>query len=148
LLRHNATQRKESDDLRQQLQGATENVVQSNASISVQIQNVIDQERRQAAEERRALLAQITSLINSQAEVQESRLVNKAVSIQRNVQGNTTVLKGSMMQYTQGMDNWNAREGQFLEEMATSSETLKSKLQDDWDVSSTHQTPIWRPLLT
>ncbi|KAJ8108139.1 hypothetical protein ONZ43_g6518 [Nemania bipapillata] len=142
LLRHNATQKKESDDLRQQLEGATENIMQSNASISIQIQNVIDEERKKAAEERRTLLAQITSLINSQAEVQESRLANKAASIQRNVQGNATALEGSMIQYTQGLDNWNAREGQFLEEIATSRETLKSKLQDDWNAANTHSTSI------
>ncbi|TGJ82425.1 hypothetical protein E0Z10_g6343 [Xylaria hypoxylon] len=142
LLKHNAAQRKESDDLREQLRGATEEIMQSNASISAQIQTVIDGERRQAAEERRTLLTQITSLINSQAEVQESRLANKAASIQRSVQENTSVLEGSMTQYAQGMDNWNAREGQFLDEIATSRETLKSKLKDDWTAANTHSTSI------
>ncbi|KAI0467189.1 P-loop containing nucleoside triphosphate hydrolase protein [Xylaria cf. heliscus] len=142
LLKHNAAQRKESDDLREQLQDATEIIKQSNASISIQIRNVIEQERRQAAEERRTLLSQITSLINSQADTQESRLANKAASIQRSVEENTTVLEGSMTQYAQGMDNWNAREGQFLDEIATSRETIKSKLQDDWTAANTHSTSI------
>ncbi|KAI0099243.1 P-loop containing nucleoside triphosphate hydrolase protein [Nemania sp. FL0031] len=142
LQRHNAAQRKESDELRQQLQSATKNIIQADASISEQIQNVIDEERRQAAEERRTLLAQITSLINSQAKVQESRLANKAVSIQRSVEGNAAALEGSMTQYTQGMDNWNTREGQFLEELATSRDTLKSKLQDDWNAANTQSTSI------
>ncbi|KAI0868982.1 P-loop containing nucleoside triphosphate hydrolase protein [Hypoxylon argillaceum] len=142
LLSHNAAQRKESDDLRKQLQGATENILQSNASISVQIQNVMDEERRKAAEERHTLLTQITSLINSQAEAQESRLANQAASIQRNVQGNATLLEEGMVQYTQGMDNWNIREAQFLEEIATSRETLKSKLRDDWNAANNHSTSI------
>ncbi|KAI0190882.1 kinesin motor domain-containing protein [Xylaria flabelliformis] len=142
LLRHNAAQRKESDDLREQLRGATEIITQSNASISMQIQNVIEQERRQAAEERSTLLAQITSLINSQAITRESRLANKAAFIQQSVQGNTTVLEESMTQYAQGMDDWNAREGQFLDEIATSRETIKSKLRDDWAAANTHSTSI------
>ncbi|KAI1751835.1 P-loop containing nucleoside triphosphate hydrolase protein [Xylaria castorea] len=142
LLRHNAAQKKESDDLREQLQGATETIAQSNASISMQIQNVIEQERRQATEERSTLLAQITSLINSQAVTRESRLASKAAFIQRSVQENTTVLEGSMTQYVQGMDNWNAREGQFLDEIATSRETIKSKLRDDWAAANTHSTSI------
>ncbi len=139
LLKHNAAQRKESDNLREQLHGATETITQSNASISAQIQSVIDEERRQAAEERRTLLTQITCLVNSQAEAQETRLANKAASIQRSVHENTTVLEGSMTQYAQGMDSWNAREGQFLDQIVTSRETLKYKLQDDWTVSLIHE---------
>ncbi|KAI1422620.1 P-loop containing nucleoside triphosphate hydrolase protein [Xylaria sp. FL1777] len=142
LLKHNAAQRKESDDLRKQLQSATETIAQSNTSISAQIENAIDEERRQVAEERRTLLTQITSLINTQAEVQGSRLANKAASIQRSVKENTTTLEGSIAQYAQGMDGWNAREGQFLDEIATSRETLKSKLQDDWTAANIHSTTI------
>ncbi|KAI0538959.1 P-loop containing nucleoside triphosphate hydrolase protein [Xylaria digitata] len=142
LLKHNAAQRKESDDLRAQLQGATEKLTQSNASISAQIQTAIDEERRQAAEERRTLLTQITSLINSQAEVQESRLANRATSIQRSVQENTTTLEGSITEYVRGMDDWNAREGRFLNEISTSRETLKAKLQDDWTAANIHSTSI------
>ncbi|KAI8955568.1 P-loop containing nucleoside triphosphate hydrolase protein [Xylaria longipes] len=142
LLKHNAAQRKESDGLRERLQDAAETVKQSNASISMQIQNVIEQERQQATEERRTLLAQITSLINSQADTQESRLASKAAFIQRNVQENAAVLEGSMTQYAQGMDKWNAREGQFLDEVAASRETIKSKLQDDWTAANTRSTSI------
>lgn len=142
LLKHNAAQRKESDDLRKQLQDATETIKQSNASISMQIQNVIEQERRQAADERCTLLAQITSLINAQSDTRESRLAGKAASIQQSVQDNATALEGSIAQYTQGMDIWNAREAQFLDEIATSRETIKSKLQDDWTVSCLNRTPI------
>ncbi|KAI3324531.1 kinesin-domain-containing protein, partial [Xylariaceae sp. AK1471] len=142
LLQHITAQRKESNSLREQLQGATETIKQSNASISAQIQDVINEERRQAAAERRTLLAQITTLINSQAEVQESRLVSKAASIQQSVQGNTTILEGSMIQYAQGMDGLDAREEQFLDEVATSRETLKTKLKDDWTAANAHSTSI------
>ncbi|KAI0546437.1 P-loop containing nucleoside triphosphate hydrolase protein [Xylaria curta] len=142
LVRHNAAQKKESDDLREQLRGATETIAQSNASISMQIQNVIEQERQQAAGERSTLLAQITSLINSQAITRESRLANKAAFIQQSVQENTTVLEGSMTQYAQGMDDWNTREGQFLDEIAASRETIQSKLRDDWAVANAHSTSI------
>lgn len=141
LLRHNAAQRQESDDLRQQLQCATENVMQSNLSISAQIQNSIEEERRQATKERNTLLKQITSLINSQAEMEEARLTDKATDIRRGLEKGANVLEGSMAHYTEGMDNWNTRDSNFLDEIATSRETLKSKLQEDWTVSVIHQTP-------
>lgn len=142
LLKHSAAQKQESDDLREQLQVAAQNVTQSNTSIATRIQHVIDEERRQAAEERRALLTQIASLINSQAQTQESRLANKAASIQQSVEENTALLEGSMTQYTEGMDMWEAREGEFLQEIATSRETMKSKLQDDWAVRFLSRTDI------
>ncbi|KAI8624086.1 kinesin-domain-containing protein [Xylariaceae sp. FL1651] len=142
LVGHIIAQRKESDGLREQLQGASDTIIQSNASISAQIQGVINEERKQAAEERRNLLAQITTLINSQAEVQESRLANKAVFIQQSVKENNTVLEGSMAQYAIGMDSWNTREGQFLDKIAASRETLKTKLKDDWTAANAHSTSI------
>ncbi|ORY54857.1 P-loop containing nucleoside triphosphate hydrolase protein, partial [Pseudomassariella vexata] len=73
LLKHITSQKQESDRLRQQLQGASESIFQTNASISARIQEVINEERKQAAEDRQKLLMQISSLINSQAELQESR---------------------------------------------------------------------------
>ncbi|KAI0409998.1 P-loop containing nucleoside triphosphate hydrolase protein [Xylaria palmicola] len=142
LLKHNAAQRKESDELREQLQGAADIIMQSNATISKRIQDVIDEERKQATKERHSLLAQITSLINARAEAQDSRLTSKAAFIQQSVQENTSTLEGSMTQYTQGMESWNAREGQFLDEITTSRDTLKSKLQEDWNSANTYSTSI------
>ncbi|KAG4220790.1 hypothetical protein PC116_g30731, partial [Phytophthora cactorum] len=134
LLRHITSQKKESDSLREQLRQASDSIVQSNASISTQLQEAINEERRQAAEERQNLLTQITTLINSQAEIQESRLANKAVSIQKSMQENSTALESSMAEYSQGMDTWNEKETQLLDEVASSRETLKTKLKDDWAV--------------
>lgn len=135
LLRRITHQKKESDSLRQQLEGASDMIVQSNASISTRIQEVINEERRQAAEERKNLLLQITTLINSQAEVQESRLANKASSIQQSMQETGSTFEGSVAQYSQGMDTWGEGEGQLLDEVSKSRETLKTKLKEDWNVS-------------
>ncbi|KAI2471297.1 kinesin-domain-containing protein [Annulohypoxylon bovei var. microspora] len=142
LLNHITSQKEESDTLREQLQHASDTVVQSNTSISAQLQEVINGERRQAAEERQNLLAQITSLINSQAQVQESRLANKAISIQQSVQENSTALEGSMAQYSEGMDDWNKKESRLLDEVASSREILKTRLRDDWTTANKHSTSI------
>lgn len=136
LVQHISTQKVESDTLRRQLQDAGETAVESNAAIAAKIQDVVNQERRQAAEERKNMLLQITSLINSQAEAQESRLAQKTTSIRQSMHETSTALEGSMAQYSQGMDAWGDREGQLLEEVARSRETMKTKLQDDWNVST------------
>ncbi|KAI1436846.1 P-loop containing nucleoside triphosphate hydrolase protein [Xylaria sp. CBS 124048] len=142
LLEHSAAQKRESDVLREQLQDATAMIIQSNASISMRIQNVIDEERRQAAEERRHLLTQITNLINTQATSQESRLNNKAAYIKQSIQDNSTVLEENMTHYSEGVDMCNAREGEFLEKVATSRETLKTRLRDDWATANTRSISI------
>lgn len=136
LLQHIGAQKVESDTLRRQLQDAGETAVESNAAIAAKIQEVVNQERRQAAEERKKLLLQITSLINSQAEAQETRLAQKATSIQQSMQESRTALEDSMAQYSQGMDAWGDREGLLVEEVTQSRETMKTKLQDDWNVSA------------
>ncbi|KAI1392933.1 kinesin-domain-containing protein [Hypoxylon trugodes] len=142
LLKHITSQKKESDSLREQLQRANNTILQSNTSISAQLQEVITEERRQAAEERQNLLAQITTLINSQAELQESRLANKTSSIHQSMQENGTALEGSMAQYSQGMDNWNEKETRLLDEVSNSREILKTKLKDDWTTANKHSTSI------
>ncbi|KAI5859567.1 kinesin-domain-containing protein [Durotheca rogersii] len=142
LLKHIASQKQESEDLREQLQRAGQEIIQSNASISVQVQQVVNEERRQAAEERKKLLSQISALIHSQAELQESRLASKAASIQERLQENSTALEGGMAQYSQALDGWNQREAQLLDEVANSRETLKTKLKDDWTVANKHSTSI------
>lgn len=135
LLKHITSQKKESDNLRTQLEEASETIVLSNQSISSRIQEVISEERRQAAEERQDLLLQITSLINSQAELQESRLANRAAAIQQSVRETNSVFEGSVSNYSQAMDGWSEKEGQLLSDVAKSRDTMKTKLQDDWNVS-------------
>ncbi|KAI1204778.1 kinesin-domain-containing protein [Annulohypoxylon truncatum] len=142
LMKHITSQKKESDALREQLQHASEAAVQSNSSISAQLQEVVNEERRQAAEERQKLLTQITSLINTQALVQESRLADKASSIQQSVQENSTALEGSMARYSEGMDNWNKKESRLLEEVTSSRDILKTRLKDDWTTANKHSTSI------
>jgi kinesin family member 11 len=148
LLKHITSQREESDSLRLQLQTASDTIVKSNASISARIQEVIDEERKQAAEERKNLLLQITGLINSQAELQESRIAGKAASIQQSVQETNTTFEEGVSQYSQGMDTWAVKEKQLVDDVSKSRDTLKTKLQDDWNVSKHHLVPTAIFILT
>jgi len=103
--------------------------------MSSQIQHIIEEERRQAAADRSQLLAQITSLINTQAEVQESRLANKASLIREGLADSNKTLKSSTAEYSEGMDSWADKEAQLLDNITSSRDLLKTKLKDDWTVS-------------
>jgi kinesin family protein 11 len=136
LLRHVRAQKAESDRLRHELEEATHAVVESNESVSTRLQEVLDEERAQAAAERQALLSQITRLINSQAELQESRLADKAALLQETIQDSNKTLGGSVSEYSAGMAAWSEKDSQVMEDVASSRDALKTRLKDDWTVGS------------
>jgi kinesin family protein 11 len=134
LLRHMNAQKNESDRLRRQLESTGDNIVQSNEAISARIQEVVEQERKQAAEERSQLMLQIASLITSQAEHQETRLAGKTALIQKSVVETNVTFQGGMAQFAAGMDTWNDKETELVGEVNKSKTAVKKKLKDDWTV--------------
>jgi kinesin family protein 11 len=136
LLKHINAQRTEADELRQQLHLASELAMQSNAAASTKLEEVLLEEKEQAAADRHNLLSQIANLVMSQGEIQAKRLGVKIAEVQQNVMSSKKTFEASRTQYSQGMDAWNEREGKLVEEVLRSRETLKSKLKEDWVVSN------------
>ncbi|KAL7908621.1 kinesin domain-containing protein [Trichoderma velutinum] len=142
LVRHITTQRCESDNLRRQLQSATNTIMLQNASISTRMQEALEEERRQAADERQKLLTQISALITTQAESQESRFADRTLQIQKSMADYNTSLEGAITQYGQGFDAWDEKEGELLEEVKKSRDQIKTKLKDDWNAAEERSTSI------
>lgn len=136
LFHHLSVQRSESDALRRQLEEAGQAMVQANEAVSSQVQEVVEEERKQAAEDRQKLLTQIAGLINAHAEQQETRLAGKAAKIQGRVNGAKETFRGQVTAYSTGMDSWNMNEDRLLQDVARSRDDLKKKLKDDWTVSA------------
>jgi kinesin family protein 11 len=110
--------------------------MQSNAAASTKLEEVLLEEKEQAAADRHNLLSQIANLVMSQGEIQAKRLGVKIAEVQQNVMSSKKTFEASRTQYSQGMDAWNEREGKLVEEVLRSRETLKSKLKEDWVVSN------------
>ncbi|KAH9438306.1 hypothetical protein MCOR02_001943 [Pyricularia oryzae] len=142
LVKHLGAQRSESDRLRRQLEGASESLIQSNAATSARIQEIVAEERRQAAEERKQLLAQITQLINSQGETQELRLADKAALLNQDLLSSTKAFEGSVTQYSDGMGTWVEKDGRVMADINKSRENVKTKMKDDWAAANKHSTCI------
>jgi kinesin family protein 11 len=142
LVRHITAQRCESDNLRRQLQSATSTIMLQNANISTRMQEALEEERRVAAEERQKLLTQISALITTQAEAQESRFADRTLQVQKNMADYNTSLEGAISQYGQGMDSWDEKEGELLEEVKKSRDQLKTKLKDDWNLAEDRSNAI------
>lgn len=142
LVKHITAQRAESDGLRRQLQAATNAVVLQNATVSTRIQDALAEERRQAVDDRQKLMTQISALINTQAESQESRLAEKAVQIRKSVADTNTSLEQAVSHYGEGMEAWDLKESELLDEVKKSRDQLKTKLKDDWTAANGHSSSI------
>lgn len=134
LLKHVSAQKDEADALRQQLNTASELAMQSNMAASARLDDVLREEREQAAADRQNLLLQITNLVTTQGEAQDARLGSKIEEVKKDVLASKESFESSRTQYNEGMDAWNEKEGTLVEEVLRSRETLKSKLKEDWVV--------------
>lgn len=106
------------------------------------MQEALEEERRQAAEDRQKLLVQITALMTSQADVEETRRSDRTSSILRTIGESNTSTEAVMSQCTQGLETWNEKENVLMEDVKKSREQLKTKLKDDWTVTSDQSTAI------
>lgn len=115
--------------------------------MSAQIQRVVEEERKQAAEDRLQLLSQISGLINAQADLRESRLAAKAGFIRDRVLESRQEFEDDLAGYSKGMEVWAENEDRLVTDVASSRDALKTKLKDDWTVSvSLLLLPLlWRP---
>ncbi|GAO19758.1 uncharacterized protein UV8b_02803 [Ustilaginoidea virens] len=142
LVKHITEQRSEADGLRRQLQSAVNAIALQNSSLSARVQEALEEERRQAAEDRQRLLTQVTCLISSQAEAQEARLGDGAALIQSSIGDSSACMESAMSQYTLGMEVWDQKESQLMDDVKKSREQLKNKLKDDWTAASDQSTAI------
>lgn len=128
--------------MRQQLTTASELAMQSNVAASTRLDDVLREEREQAAADRQSLLSQITTLVMAQGETQDVRLASKILEVQKDVLSSKENFEASHVQYSQGMDTWNANENKLVEEVLRSRETLKSKLKEDWVAANKHNSSL------
>lgn len=142
LVKHITTQRSEADTLRRQLQTATSAVVLQNGAISSRMQEALEEERRQAAEERQKLMSQISGLINAHADAQETRISDRAAQVQKSIGESSQSLETAVSQHAEDMEDWDSKEASLLEEVKKSRDQLKTKLKDDWNVANDRSTSI------
>lgn len=138
LVKHITTQRSEADNIRRQLAAANKTIQLQNASIPLKIQEALDEERRQLAEDR----SKLTTFLEAQREAQEARMAERAAQVQASVTGTGTALEASMAQYGTDMDAWDGREAALLDEVKRSRDQLKTRLKDDWNAANERSTAI------
>lgn len=106
------------------------------------MQEALEDERRQAADERQKLMTQISGLINAHAEAQETRIADRAAQVQKSIADSSQSLETAVSEYAGNMEGWDSKEGLLLEEVKRSRDQLKTKLKDDWTAANDYSTSI------
>ena len=135
LVKHLNEQQAEVNQLRQQIVQADMALLAANSTAQNKLTQVINEEKLKAAEERQHLLTQITSLVNSTAEAQESRMTSKIIGVSEGIDSAHAAYNTVHDAYNQGMDNWSKKSKELVSGVVSSRDSVKTKIKADFAVS-------------
>lgn len=110
----------------------------ANKSSQSRLVQVVDQEKQKASEERRELLTQLTSLINSNAEAQNKRLDEQLLGVCEDIGAANVTFESRQTAYSEGMDNWVSKSKEVLAGISKSQEVVKTKIKGDFATANEH----------
>jgi kinesin family protein 11 len=143
---HMKSQKAEVNELRAQLLEANGKVIDANQEASSELQKALDEERSNAEVDRANLLSQMKLLIEDSGQRQATRLQSRVESIRSGISSSGDTLKEASNNYQEQMDQWINRENELVKEVTDSRDALKSRMQEDWTVSSTRAPGIFNVL--
>ncbi|KAF4125068.1 kinesin family member 11 [Geosmithia morbida] len=142
LVKHLTTQRSEASNHSRQVDTGMNSIGQQSAAVSAKIQESEEEERRSSAEEAHKFMAQFSSLFTAFVDAQQSRFSDHSSRVKKGVDETGEMVEGVRSQHSQAMADWDAKEGQVLEEVKKSRDQLKTKLKDDWTAANDRSTAI------
>lgn len=110
--------------------------------MSARLEKCLKEERAQASQDRRNLLAQIATLINQSGEAQDSRWESSIDAVRKDVASARSTLDTANENYNASMDVWSEKENLLVGEVLKSRDTVKSKMKDDWKSINEHNISI------
>lgn len=133
---HLKAQKTEIDELRGQLLDANRQAISRNQSASAGLDNTLEEERQAAEADRVDLLSQISLLIEASGQKQAKRLKTRVDAVTTDLKGSTDSLQKATDTYQEGMNRWDEKESQLMEDVTSSRDAIKGRMQEDWAVSS------------
>lgn len=110
--------------------------------MSARLEKCLGEERAQASQDRRNLLAQMATLINQSGEAQDLRWESSINAVRSDVASARSTLDTANENYNTSMDVWSDKENLLVGEVLKSRDTLKSKMKDDWKSINEHNISI------
>lgn len=135
-------QQAEANQLRQQIFQADMALLAANKTAQSRLSQVIGEEKLKAAEERKNLLTQITSLVASTAEAQESRMTSKILGVSEGIDSSHSAYNAIRDAYNQSMDVWSEKSKDIITGVIKSRDNVKTKIKADFAAANDHTTSL------
>lgn len=135
MTKHLDVQKNEIEELRSQLQAANRQNIEANRRTSSQMAQALEEEHANAEAEREQLVSQIRDLMEESRQRQSDRLKNKFDGLRTSMSASGDSLEQATAQHDRRVDEWMFRSDQFAKDVNSSRENIKTKMQDDWEVS-------------
>lgn len=132
--KHMKEQKAEIERLGKELTSATATASEATEKAQESLKTILVEERENSAKDRQNLIAQITTLINSNADEQDERLSKRVDGLQAEITATKTALDEASKTHQNGLDTWSEREESFYTSLCTAQETVRRILSEDWQV--------------
>jgi len=132
LIKRMNEQQTEAALLRQQLHEANAAFISAGQASQQQVQLEVEEDKRLAASERAALLAQVTSLIDAAAEARDVRIGSNLDKANKRIKTSESEYRVAQQAYDVAMDSWSTRGQALIDTSIKSRDSMKTKLKGDW----------------
>lgn len=116
--------------------------MQANKASQGRLLQVVDEEKQKSAEERQQLLAQVTSLINANADAQDKRLNEKIFGVCEEIGTANASFEVEHSAYSEGVGNWINKSKDILAGISKSQDTVKTKIKSDFSAVNQRSSSI------
>ncbi|RPB21587.1 kinesin-domain-containing protein [Terfezia boudieri ATCC MYA-4762] len=135
--KHMTAKQAEIEKLRLELASTASSLIDSSSKTSSKLNSIIAEEKERSDAERQRMLeqitAQITSLVNANAEEERRRLSNRIALVRGDLDMSNNQFAEANSGYNKRMMDWTASEDTYLSELIASRENLKTKMVQDWE---------------
>jgi kinesin family protein 11 len=132
---HLDQQKSEINKLRLELQDANRHSVEANRKASSNLAQIMEEEQANAQAERETLMSQIRNLLEESNQRQSSRLKSKYEAVRTDISASGDSLEHATAQHDRHIDEWIFKEERFAKDVTASRDEIRTKMQNDWEVS-------------
>jgi kinesin family protein 11 len=142
MAKHLEEQKFEVNRLRLELQAANRQTVEANRKASSNLAQVLEEEHASAQAERDTLMSHIRGLLEDSNQRQNNRLKGKFDTLRTDISATGESLEQATAQHDRHVDEWIFKEEQFAKDVSASKDEIKTRMQNDWEVSYSTTQPI------
>jgi kinesin family protein 11 len=135
MVSHLDQQKSEINKLRLKLQEANRHSIEANRKASSNLVQIMEEEQANSQAERETLTSQIRNLLEESNQRQSARLKIKYEAVRTDISASGDSLEQATAQYDRHVDEWIFKEEQFAKDVTASRDEIRTKMQNDWEVS-------------